>query len=89
MMKRTAVLAGLLALSATNSALALPAVGDALGTDADTVRSALEAQGCAVTGFEAEDGKVEAKCREAATGKAWEVYIDPATGKVTKVAMDD
>lgn len=77
------------ALWLPGAALAMPAVGDVLGTDAATVRAALEAQGCPVTGFEAESGKIEAKCRETSTGQKWEIYIDPATGAVTRVKMDD
>jgi len=38
--------------------------------------------------FEAEDGKIEAKCVDA-NRKYWEVYIDPKTGTVTKIKSDD
>lgn len=88
-MKQRPILYALAALTLPSAALALPSVGDALGTDAATVRAALESQGCPVTGFEAEDGKIEAKCRETATGTKWEIYIDPATGRVARVSQDD
>jgi hypothetical protein len=81
--------AALIALALPGAALALPSVGDVLGTDPDTVRAALDAQGCPVSGFEAEDGKIEAKCEETATGKAWEIYIDPATGAVAQVKSEE
>ena len=45
--------------------------------------------GCPVTEFEAEDGKIEAKCKDAATGAEMEVYIDPATGKVVEIKAED
>jgi hypothetical protein len=85
---RSASLAAAL-LSLPAAAFALPAVGDLLGTDPGAARAALAASGCPVTEFEAEKGKVEARCTETATGKAWEVYIDPATGKVTDVSDED
>ena len=50
---------------------------------------ALEAAGCKVNSFEPEDGKIEAKCTETATGKIWEIYIDPKTGAVSEVKADD
>lgn len=78
-----------LPLAAPLSALAMPAVGDMIGTDAETAKVALEKAGCPVKSFEAEDGKVEAKCTDAATGKLMEVYIDPASGKVTKIKEED
>lgn len=68
---------------------ALPVVGDVLGTDADTVKAALEAAGCPVEKFEAEDGSVEAVCKDAETGKMLEIVIDPKTGAVTDVKEGD
>ena len=79
----------LFALALPGAALALPAVGDHLGTDAATVRAALDAAGCVVSGFEVEDGKVEAKCTETATNKRWEIYIDPQTGNVAQLKDED
>lgn len=71
------------------AALALPAVGDVVGTTPEAATAALEAAGCKVASFEPEDGKIEAKCNETATGKNWEIYIDPKTGAVTMVKSDD
>jgi Peptidase propeptide and YPEB domain len=71
------------------AAHAMPMVGDAVGTDPDTAKVALEKAGCMVDEFEAEDGKIEAKCKDAATGKDMEVYIDPASGKVVDIKGED
>lgn len=70
------------------AAMAAPVVGDMIGTDPDTAKAALEKAGCTVTAFEAEDGKIEAKCTDTATQKAMEVYIDPATGKVADIKSE-
>ena len=71
------------------AALAMPAVGDMIGTDPETAKAALEKAGCTVDEFEAEDGKIEAKCKDAATGADMEVYIDPASGKVVEIKAGD
>lgn len=71
------------------AAFALPVVGDQLGSDPASATAALEAAGCKVQSFEPEDGKIEAKCTETATGKLWEIYIDPQTGAVAEVKADD
>ena len=71
------------------AALAMPAVGDMIGTDPETAKAALEKAGCTVDEFEAEDGKIEAKCKDAATGANMEVYIDPASGKVVEIKVED
>lgn len=78
-----------LATLAPMVAMAMPAVGDMVGTAPDAVKAALEAAGCPVDEFEAEDGKIEAKCTDAATGKAMEIYIDPASGNVTEIKDAD
>jgi hypothetical protein len=70
------------------AANAMPAVGDTVGTNPADATAALSAAGCTVREFEAEDGKIEAKCVDAAN-KRWEVYIDPKSGKVTSVKADD
>ena len=70
------------------AALAMPAIGDVVGTDPDAAKAALETAGCMVDEFEAEDGKIEAKCKDAATGSNMEVYIDPASGKVTDIKAE-
>ena len=71
------------------AALAMPVVGDMIGTDPETAKAALEKAGCMVDEFEAEDGKIEARCKDSATGKDMEVYIDPASGKVVDIKAED
>lgn len=77
-----------LPLAAPLAAFAMPVVGDMIGTEPEAAKAALEKAGCPVDEFEAEDGKIEAKCKDAATGAAMEVYIDPATGKVTDIKSE-
>ena len=76
-------------LFAPMAALAMPAVGDVVGTDPEAAKAALESAGCTVDEFEAEDGKIEAKCKDSATGEMMEVYIDPASGAVTDIKAAD
>ncbi|MGI3164806.1 PepSY domain-containing protein [Pseudooceanicola sp. 200-1SW] len=82
------ILTTALCLAAPLAASALPAVGDQIGTDPATATTALEAAGCMGPKFEAEDGKIEAKCHDAA-GARWEIYIDPQSGAVAQVKADD
>lgn len=70
------------------AAFAMPAVGDVVGTNPTDATAALAAAGCKVSEFEAEDGQIEAKCIDDKQA-AWEVYIDPKTGAVTKVKAED
>ncbi|HMS94448.1 MAG TPA: PepSY domain-containing protein [Tabrizicola sp.] len=83
------ILAFALAAITPMAALAMPAVGDMIGTDPEAAKTALEAAGCPVDEFEAEDGMIEARCTDAATGKGMEVYIDPASGAVAKISEED
>lgn len=83
------LIATLLVTLAPMAALAAPKVGDVLGTDAETVKAALETAGCPVTKFEAEDGMVEAVCKDATSGETLEIVIDPKTGAVTDVKTGD
>lgn len=81
----------LLALSLTAAplaALAMPAIGDIVGTNPKDATAALEKAGCMVQDFEAEGGKIEAKCTDA-DKKLWEVYIDPKTGAVVQISDKD
>jgi Peptidase propeptide and YPEB domain len=71
------------------AALAMPAIGDVVGTEPVAAKAALEAAGCMVDEFEAEDGKIEAKCTDSATGAKMEVYIDPASGAVVEIKAED
>ena len=76
-------------LLAPMAATSMPVVGDVVGSGADVVKVALEAAGCVVSAFEAEDGKVEAICAETATGKVWDITIDPASGAITSISGSD
>jgi hypothetical protein len=78
-----------LALVAPVAAVAMPKVGDVVGTNPEEAKAVIEKAGCAVDEFEAEDGKIEAKCKDAETGKDMEVYIDPKTGAVTDIKAGD
>jgi hypothetical protein len=87
-MKRTIIFA--LALSAAPlAALAMPEIGDVVGTNPKTASAELEKLGCKVRDFEAEAGMIEAKCVEVATNKNWEVYIDPQSGAVANIKDND
>ena len=85
-MKKTLMISAL--ICAPLAALAMPVVGDIVGTNAADATAALAAKGCTVSAFEAEDGKIEAKCTDEAK-KMWEVYIDPTTGAVTKIGGEE
>ena len=87
-MKTTFKLAALLAVALPVAAFAEPKVGDVVGTNPEAATAALKGLGCEVKSFEAEDGKIEAKCTDAA-GKMTEVYIDPASGAITKIKDED
>lgn len=87
-MKQLYVMALIAALSPM-AAMALPVVGDVVGTNPEDATKALEAAGCTVSSFEAEDGKIEALCADAASGKSMEVMIDPTSGAVTEIKASD
>lgn len=88
-MKAILPIAFAIALSPFAAFAAVPAVGDLLGTNADDATKVLEAAGCPVKAFEMEDGKIEAQCTETASGKVYDLYIDPASGAVTEVKESD
>jgi hypothetical protein len=91
-MKSSLILAMVLstmALAAPISAFAMPVVGDIIGTNPKDATAALEKAGCKLDAFEAEDGKVEARCIDAASGKTMEIAIDPKTGAVTDIKSGD
>lgn len=71
------------------AAAAMPEIGAVVGTNPEEAKAALMAAGCEVQEFEAEDGQIEAKCTDTATGKLMEVYIDPAKGTVSKIKEED
>ena len=88
-MKKTFALTLALTLAPFAAMATVPAVGDVIGTNAEAATAALEAAGCPVKAFEAEDGKIEAQCTEAEGGKVWDLYIDPTSGAVTEVKESD
>ncbi|WP_102225085.1 PepSY domain-containing protein [Acidimangrovimonas sediminis] len=69
--------------------MAMPKVGDKVGTSAKTVKAALAKAGCQVKSFEAEGGMVEARCIEAGSKALHEVRISPKTGKVVRITKGD
>jgi hypothetical protein len=71
------------------AAMAFPVVGDVVGTNPEEATAALKALGCEAGEFEPEDGKIETKCVDPATSKLMEVYIDPKTGAVTEIKLED
>lgn len=81
-------LVALAAIAAPFASLAMPVVGDIVGTNPEDATAALEKAGCMVREFEAEDGQIEARCTDAGK-KMWEVYIDPKTGAVTRIKDED
>jgi hypothetical protein len=87
-MTRTLLLSLMLAGSPL-AALAFPVVGDVVGTNPEEATAALKALGCEAGEFEPEDGKIETKCVDPATSKMMEVYIDPKTGAVTEIKLED
>lgn len=79
----------LIAILSPMAAMAMPMVGDVVGTNPQAATAALLAAGCTVSAFEAEDGKIEAKCVDAASGNSMEVMIDPKSGAVTEIKASD
>lgn len=87
-MKKLYVLSAALLLSPL-AAQAMPEVGLFIGIDPATATENLKSSGCEVRSFGAEGGYIEAKCIEVATGKRWEVYIDPTNGTVADMKAKD
>jgi hypothetical protein len=80
------LLAAAFAASLPAMALALTP-GDTLGTTADEIRASLTELGWEVRKIEMDDGKIEAY---AVMGtQMLEIYVDPTTGKIVKVSVDD
>jgi len=75
-----------LALTATPlAAMAMPQVGDVVGTNPTAASKALKEAGCDLKNFEAEDGMIEALCRDSATNQLAAIVIDPKTGAVAAI----
>ncbi len=63
------------------------AVGSYLGKTEAEVRTALEAKGFAVTEVEIEKDELEFDVKK--DGKAYEIEVDPSTGKITETELED
>ncbi|TCT34719.1 PepSY domain-containing protein [Martelella mediterranea] len=86
-MKRS-VLFALSLIAGPVSAFAMPSVGDVVGANPKDATAALEKTGCTVRASEAEGAMIEAKCSDS-NSQMWEVYIDPASGKVARISGKD
>lgn len=95
-MSNSKLIRNLIAGPAFAAALAIPLAfaaaspdlkGAQLGKTADEITASLKDQGYEVRKVETEDGLLEAYALK--DGKRYEVYVDPATGMVTKVEEDD
>ncbi len=82
------LLAGLVLVAAPLAAVAMPNVGDTVGTNPAEATAALQTAGCVVQDFEAEGGKIEAVCKDD-TGATWEIYINPQTGAIEEIKEAD
>jgi predicted small secreted protein len=85
-MKRNFIIPAVFAIALAGPALAAePTLGAKLGTTLQDISAALSADGYEMTKFEAEGNRIEVYAVKGDTRH--EVYIDAATGKVTKVEM--
>ena len=88
---KTSLIAALAALALPLGLAQASETEDALvGTDAgktpEEITASLTEQGFEVRKIETEDGTLEAYARK--DGERYEIYVDRATGKVTKVEED-
>lgn len=94
-MKKTAFNGSQLAAAAIVAAIALPAslalaavaAGDYAGKTEAEIAESLKQQGYEVRKVESEDGYLEAYALQ--EGARYEIYIDPASGKVVQIKQDD
>ncbi len=63
------------------------AVSSYLGKTEAEARSALEAKGFVITEIELEDGELEFEVKKDA--KVYEIEIDPSTGNISEVELED
>ncbi len=83
-----ATLGAVSALAVTaGAAYANIAAGETLGTSEDEIRAALEGKGYTVEEFEMEGDAIEVEL--AMDGKMFEAEIDPATGEVLEIEVED
>ena len=85
-MVRVAALGALLAFPA-NIAMAAVAQGDFAGKGETEITAQLQQQGYTVRKVKSDNGVFEAYAE--LDGKIYEIYVDPETGKVLKVKLDD
>ena len=83
----SAGLAAALTLSAAAAAFAVVSEGDYAGKTEDEITKSLEEQGYRVRKIETEDGYLEAYAL--LDGQRYEIYVDPKTGRVAKIKLDD
>lgn len=69
-------------------ALSLPTVGDVVGPNPAEATAALAAAGCTGEQFEAENTQIEAKCHDS-NARHYEVYVEPRSGAVTRIQVED
>ena len=81
-MKRTMSLAAVLFATAA-PVLAMPSIGDVLGTTLTDTTAALAQQGLTMTEYDLDDGRIEVTAHDDATRV--ELYLDPTTGAVTRI----
>ena len=89
-MRKTLLSAALAAALGATMAAATPAdiaKGETLGKDAGAITAALVAKGYEVRKVESEDDELEAYALK--NGVRYEIYVDTASGAVTKVKEDD
>lgn len=84
---KSLVLVSAIALGASVSHAAEIAPGMVLGTTASAVEMALKTEGYDLRKFETESGYFEVKATR--DGKTWDVKVDPGTGQVTKVELEN
>ena len=91
MSMKTSLIAAVAALALPLGRAVASETEDALvGTDAgptpEAIEATLAAKGFEVRKVEAEDGELEAYAVK--DGERYEIYVDPATGKIVKVEDD-
>ena len=69
------------------AAFANLAAGNTIGTTADEVTAALEAQGYEIIEVEVEDGEIEVEYMD--NGQLFEVEVDATTGMIAELELED
>ncbi|WP_162946725.1 PepSY domain-containing protein [Ruegeria sp. EL01] len=79
--------ATLAAISIPGLATAQINVGDALGSTEESIRSALEAQGYAISDVETEGGEIEVQA--SLDGKDYEIEVSIETGQIVEIEEEN